>query len=214
MAEEVTISRGGDDPRETLKARVEARFAAALEEATAQLEVAEAPAPDRWEIYAFGPWQDPGKAPGRIIFLGEKAYIAVVVWMNDPMCEDVNGFEAKIELNFWTSNTQTMQPVSAMDYTCCIERKPGDPCFNVMIWEFEPTEAACVLETNICARICNCQNHPVPGYAGFVRHVFDFDPETLFFPPHFHPPGWAFDRPIRYMVSDGSDCDCSVVCPP
>lgn len=214
MTDELTVSRGEDDPKAKLKAHIEAHLGSALGLTT--LELAEAPpqlGQNEWEVYAWGPWQepfDPAVDPGRIIFLGEKAYIGVAVWMNPPMCADVTGFEGKIELSFWTSNTQTMRPVPSMDYSCCIETKPGGPCFYVTVWEFEPTEAACVMETNICARICNCNNHPVPGYAGFVRHVFDFDPENLFGPP---PPGWGFDRPIRYMVSDGSDCDCSVICP-
>jgi hypothetical protein len=215
MAEDLQVSRGGDDPKATLKAYIEAQLGAATEEA-AMAELAQAPqapGPSRWEVYAWGPYQlpfDPANNPGRIIFLGEKAYIGVAVWLNPAACQDITGFEAKIELSFWTSNTQTMRPVPSMDYTCCIETHPGGPCFYVTVWEFEPTEAACVMETNICARICNCNNHPVPGYAGFVRHVFDFDPENLFAPP---PPGWGFDRPIRYLVSDGSDCDCSVICP-
>jgi len=209
MAEDMTVSRGEEDPKAMLKAHIEARLEAAVQQAT--VELAEVPpelGPNRWEVYAWGPWQlpfDPAADPGRIIFVGEKAYVGVAVWMNPAMCQDVTGFEGKIELSFWTSNTQTMRPVPSMDYHYCIKTKRGGPCFYVIVWEFEPTEAACIMETNICARICNCNNHPVPGYAGFVRHVYDFDPENLFAPP---PPGWGFDRPIRYMVSDGSDCVC------
>lgn len=209
MAEEMTVSRGEGDIKAELKAYIEAQLEAAVEQAT--LELAEAPpdlGPNVWEVYAWGPWQvpfDPGRDPGRIIFVGETAYIGVAVWMNAAMCQDVTGFEGIIELNFWTSNTQTMQPVPTLNHHHCIETEQNGPCFYVFVWEFEPTEAACVMETNICARICNLAGHPVPGYAGFVRHVFDFDPETLFAPP---PPGWGFDRPIRYMVSDRSDCAC------
>jgi len=213
MADELQVSRGGEDPKATLKAFIEAQLGAATEQVTTELAQApQAPGPNRWEVYAWGPYQrpfDPANDPGRIIFVGEKAYIGVAVWMNPAMCQDVTGFEGKIELSFWTSNTQTMRPVPSMDYTCCIETKADGPCFYVTVWELQPPEAACVMETNICARICNCNNRPVPGYAGFVRHVYDFDPENLFAPP---PPGWGFDRPIRYLVSDRSDCDCSVIC--
>ncbi|MBE9508353.1 MAG: hypothetical protein IMY86_09925 [Chloroflexi bacterium] len=217
MSEEKTVLERGDDPRAILNAQVEAEVAAALEQVS--LELTQAPPPvqgiRQWEVYARGPYQfprDPAVDPGRIIFLGEKAYIDVVVWLNPQMCAELTAFKAKIELSFWTSNTQTMRPVPAMAYSCCIFTERGK-CYYVTVWEFEPTEAACVLETNICARVCNCDNTVVPGYAGFVRHVYDFDPSKLFRPP---PPGWGFDRPIRYMVADPDyrcDCDPDNPCP-
>jgi hypothetical protein len=224
MSEEHVFERGevghkGDDPAVALVSHVEARFAEAYEQV--RLELAAAPAPNWWEIYAWGPFGPAGAFPapnffdpGRIIFLGEVAYIVTLVFMNPQMCADVQGFEGKIELSYWTSNTQTMRPVPSMDYTCCIETSPNDPsCTYATVWEFEPPEAACLLETNICARICNCNNRPVPGYAGFVRHVWDFDPDKLFFGTADTPPGWTH-RPIKYMVSDGSDCDCTQLCVP
>jgi len=195
MAEELKVSRGGDDPRATLKAQVEAQFAAALEQAA--LELAEAPpGMGQWEVYARGPWQAPGQMPGRIIELGQTAYIATVVWLDPVMLANIVGFEGKIELRYHTSNTQTMRPVDAMDFACVIS-PTANTNYYVTVWEFKPTEAGCVLETNICARICNCKNHTVPGYAAFVRWVRDFDVDSLF-PPR----PWAFDRPIRYMVYD------------
>jgi hypothetical protein len=66
---------------------------------------------------------------------------------------------------------------------------------------FSPTEAACLYEMNICARICNCNDVTVPGFGAFVRHVFDFDPEHLGL-LRSPTPGWTFDRPIRFMVAD------------
>ena len=216
MSDFVVGKREGDSLHEFLKAQVEAKIAASLEQATVELTQAPLPTGTKlWEIYAWGPWQSPlppDLDPGRIIFLGEKAYIAVAVWMNTAMCTELADFKAKIELNFFTSNTQTMRPVPAMDHSCCIFVK-RDRCFYVTIYEFEPTEAACVLETNICARVCTCDNTAVRGYAGFVRHVYDFDPSKLFASPS---PGWGFDRPIRYMVADPAytcDCDPANPCP-
>jgi hypothetical protein len=210
MTENVTVSQGANDPLEAMRAEVEARFASALEEAGPQL--AEAPWPSDWEVFAFGPFQNPfvSRPPGRIIALGEKAYIVTVVWMNQFMCENMAGFEAKISLSYYTSNTEDMKPVDKMFYTCCIPVLPGKCPFYIHIWEFEPTEAACILETNICAKVCNCQNNVVPGYAGFVRWVYDFDAEALW------PAGPRFDQPIRYLVYDPDDkeCDCSEICPP
>jgi len=217
-SQEVTVSRAEvEDPSEILKAHVEAKFKAALDKKAA-LEIAQAgptgnPA-NRWEVYAWGPWQAPDLAPGRIIMKGQKAYIATAVWMNSTMCTDVVGFGAKFELSYFTSNTQTMQPVPELNHSCCIFPVAGK-CFYVTVWELEPQVEACLLETNICARLCTCNNKVVPDYAGFVRHVFDFDPDNLF-PPYPFPPGWQFDRPIRYMVADrdrACDCDPQKPCP-
>jgi hypothetical protein len=216
MAEELKVSRGSEDPREALKARLEAEVEAALEQVSPELTQAPQDTGLRlWEVFARGPYQypfDPWVDPGRIIFLGEEAYIDVVVWLNPRVCADLSAFNAKIELSFWTANTQTMEPVPEMDYSCCIFVERGR-CHYETVWKFKPTEAACVLETNICARVCNCDNSVVPGYAGFVRHVYDYDPSKWFFPP---PPGWGFDRPIRYMVADPKyrcDCDPDNPCP-
>jgi hypothetical protein len=204
-SKDLTVSRGeARDPREALKAHVEAQFAAALDK-KATLELTEKPLglPFDWEVYAFGPWQNPGQEPGRIIALGQTAYIATVVWMNPLMCASVAGFGADVLLSFWTSNTQTMKPVPAMDHYACIPITAGGGCFYVNVWAFQPTEAACLLETNICARLCNCEQRVVPGYAGFVRWVQDFDPEALW------PAGPRFDHPIRYLVYDDKEkCPC------
>lgn len=215
---DLTVSRAqADDPRANLKANLEAKFAAALEEARTSLEITQTGVGNRdnlWEVYAWGPYQDPGKEPGRIIMKGETAYIGVAVWMNDAMCADVLGFDTKFELSFVTSNMQTMMPVPALNYSCCIFPRAGQ-CFYFTIWEFTPQEEACILETNICVRMCTCSNKLVPDYAGFVRHVYDFDPENLF-PPSPYPPGWQFDRPIRYMVADRNrkcGCDANYPCP-
>jgi hypothetical protein len=203
-SKEVTVNRAEiDNPSATLKAHVEAQVAAAVERA--KVELAEWPTglPFEWDVWAFGPWQDPGQEPGRIIALGQKAYIATVVWMNPLMNATVAGFGADLLLSYWTSNKQKMTPVSAMDHQSCIEPVPQGFGFYVDVWEFTPTEAACILETNICVRLCNCDGQVVPGYAGFVRWVQDFDPELLW------PAGPSFDHPIRYLVYDDKEkCAC------
>jgi len=226
--DDVTFSRGDEDPSEVLRTHIEAQLGAALDRKTSQLQLTQGPFPNEWEVFAWGPYQlpfDPGKDPGRIIFTGQTAYIGVGVWMNPEMCLDIVNHEDKIQLSFWTSNTQTMQPVPGLSHTCCITTKQDGPCFYVIVWEFEPATPACLYETNICARICNCQGHTLPRYAGFVRHVYDFDPEKLWpafgpapipgvpSPPGAPTPGWGFDRPIRYMVVDPKeDCDCAEEC--
>ena len=222
MANENDYEREGngpsETPRETLKKSVEDGLKEALKQVTT--EIGEVPheflGVFDWEIIALGPFQTPGPPqtpPGRIIELGEKAYIATIVMMNHNMCVNVSGFGGKIQLSYFTSNTETMERVEEMDYTCCIYpdgvcNPEGLPSFFVHIWEFEPTEAACILETNICARICNCNDEAVPHYAGFVRWVLDLDPDWVW------PAGPRFDHPIRYLVYDDEvdPCDCSVNC--
>jgi hypothetical protein len=219
MSDDNQYEREGDDPRATLKANVEARIKSMMDQA--DLELGEAPPPSVWEVYALGPFQTYSfpagpLPPGRIIELGETAYLITVVFLNTFMDTELTDFGAKVQLNYFTSNMQAMQPVSAMDYSCCLD--PGEVTgivtnigtFYVTVWEFEPTEAACILETNICARICNCENEVVRARAAFVRWIanLDFD---LFFPPVFY----QFDHPVRYLVYDNDDdtnCDCQEEC--
>lgn len=205
MSEQKTFTTETSDPRETLKAEVEVRLASVLQERA--LETSEAPnlGPFDWDVVAIGPFQDPGHGPGRIIKLGEKAYIVTIVMMNNPMCRNLAGFGGKVELSFATSDMERMVAVDDMDYSYCIQ--VTEPCGNpisffVHVWEFEPSVAACVLETNICARVCNCKGYYVPGYAGFVRWVYDLDAEWLW------PAGVRFDHPIRYLVYKGDKCAC------
>jgi hypothetical protein len=229
MAEELEVRKGKTDPRAELAARVASNFDKSVKAKKAVLELTMAPGaaePEDWEIFAFGPYQTPADLmPGRIIKEGEKAYIAIVVWMNDAMCSNVTGWSGKIELNIFTSDTQRMVNVPALNHYCCIETVL-DHCWYVYVWELTPPQEACIYETNICARLCNCDDKPNAKYAGFVRHVYDFDPDTLWppipaavLPPDFPggvwpagpvaPPSWGFDRPIRYMVYDPTtDCEC------
>ena len=228
MADDMTVSQP-KKPEARLAARVAKDFGRAVERKAAieklELTVTQ-PDMGEWEIFAFGPYQTPEELqPGRIIRVREKAYIAVVVWMNDQMCRNVTGFGGKIELSFWTSDTQMMVPVDTLNHYCCIKTTLNH-CWYVYVWEIEPARAACLYETNICARICNCDDVIHPDYAGFVRHVYDFDPEKLWpplpptiLPPDFpdadwphgpsRPASWGFDRPIRYMVYDPEEgCAC------
>ena len=205
---ELVVGRAaaGEDLLATLKAQAEAKFAAALEQANLELTVSDQPSgPFQWEIFARGPYQEPAFSPGRIITMNETAYIDVVVWMNASLFKVVKNFGADILLNFWTSNTQTMEPVADLSTYVCLEPTPAPfgGMYSTYVWKFTPKVAACLLETNICARLCNCDNFTVPGFAGFVRWVQDFDAELLF------PNGPVFDHPIRYMVYDPNEkCWC------
>jgi len=239
MSGELTVRKGKTDPSAKLAAQVAKNFAGADQRRKAALELTEVPADPGahdWQIFAFGPYQTPGSMPGRIIKEGETAYIAIVVWMNDAMCRVLTQHGDKIELNIFTSDMQRMVNVADLNHYCCIQMELGH-CWYVYVWELTPPHEACIYETNICARICSCSNVPIQDYAGFVRHVYDFDSETLWppipptlLPPHPDasgqpdfptdpnwppvptappPPGWGFDRPIRYMVYDpDAECEC------
>jgi hypothetical protein len=239
MAQELEVRKGATDPRAKLTARVAKDFAEADKGRKAALELTQVPVdlgPHAWQIFAFGPYQTPDAQPGRIIKKGEKAYIAIVVWMNAAMCQVITQHGDKIELNIYTMDTEKVKAVEALEHYCCIATVPGH-CWYVYVWELEPEDAACIYETNICARICTCSDVVLEDYAGFVRHVYDFDPETLWppippilLPPHPDvpdqptlptdpnwppvptvppPPGWGFDRPIRYMVYNPETvCEC------
>ncbi len=234
MAQVVEVRKGGTSPRDKLAARVAQEFGGALKAKTA-LELTEVPpdlGPQDWEIFAFGPYQSEEAMPGRIIKEGQTAYIAIVVWMNEAMCRVLSSHCDKIELSIFTSDMQRMQAVTELNHYCCVQTVP-DHAWYVYVWEFTPPREACLYETNICARVCNCSDIPMAEYAGFVRQVYDFDASRLWpYPPPIdlvpeepdvpedfprdrwprrprRPRSWGFDRPIRYMVYDPkTSCEC------
>ncbi|MCA9964198.1 MAG: hypothetical protein KC423_08145 [Anaerolineales bacterium] len=168
-----------------------------------------------WEVFAIGPFQagantvppadlgDQPLLPHRIIQAGEEATILTVVFLNPNFpratlsaCDIITRFGAQIELNYITSNMQTMQPAPELSKSFCLETKLNQ-CWYVHEYTFTPTEPACLYETNICARICNCDDIPIQPFGAFVRWVFDLD-----FDLFFGSPSLEFNRPIRFMVSD------------
>ena len=167
-----------------------------------------------WEIFGLGPFQ-PGAAtippadffdhpllPNRIIQVGEEAVIYALVYLNPSFpspsaCSILTNFGAKIELNYRTVNTQKcVVGPAALNVTHVIDLVQGQ-CWYLDELRFTAEEAACLLETNICARVLNCKDAPVRPFAAFVRWVYDPDFDLFFGSEVFE-----FDRPIRYMVSD------------
>ena len=216
MANETEIRRGTSSKAEQVGKRAKARLEAMLQEP--REESTETPwwaSGDAWEIYAMGPEQNYNftsgspQPPGRIVFLGETAYVTTVLWLNPNMAAHLAGMGACVNLSYHTANTQTMTPVPAMDYTCSIDAATptyADPdygSFYITVWEFTPTETGCLFETNICGTVCNCKGNVAPGYAGFVRWVYDFDYDVFFGSQ------WSeFNNPIRYLVAD-KDATCN-----
>ncbi len=218
MAEPMNVNRGQPEtPADALKKFVDSQMEEMVNRRKGAVEAELAGPQDFWDIYAIGPYQLPNTPPPwpvnprpyRLIQLGEKAYIVVVVWLNPiypqpiPACANMTTHNDKIELFFYTMNTEQVKRVPALEGRVCIPTVPYQ-CWYTYVWEIDPTEAACLYETNICARVCNCANQMLPEYSAFVRWVEDLDYD------HFFPPqGFVFDHPIRYMVSDPKDpCKC------
>jgi hypothetical protein len=220
MSEEQTFSRGeAVSSAETRKAELDRKLEEIFQQRKAEAKgktVQELAGPQLvpisyWDVYMRGPSQAPGYEPGRVIEVGEEATIEYVIALNPVFpfpypgqnaCDILTSHGDKVELFFFTSNTQTMEPVPALNYHVCIPTTPGQ-CWYTGVWTFRPPTAACLYEVNCCCRICNCSNRALPQYSGFVRWVENFDYEWLFRVP------WTFDHPIRYMVSDPSiPCEC------
>lgn len=214
MAKEVVVKRGeaevaaeGKDGQAHLAA-LQAHMAAQLESLSERRAQAapELAGPQRfWDVYAVGPFQSPALNPSRVIEVGEEATILTVVYLNpfypssypgQNACDIITGFAGGIELNYFTSNMQTMQPVPELSYSKCINTTPGQ-CWYYDFWTFRPQRSACLYETNICCRICNCYDYYVRQYSGFARWIENLDYDLV-----YGAPGLTFDQPIRFMVSD------------
>lgn len=228
MAKEVVLKRGEAEVKEdggdqqaqlaSMQAQLDARqaqLAARLESLAERRSQAtpELAGPQRfWDVFAIGPYQDPSLQPSRVIEVGESATVLTVVYLNpyypspypgQNACDIITGFGASIELNYITSNLQTMQQSPGLTYSYCIPTTPGQ-CWYYHYWTFTPQQSACIYETNICCRICNCYNKYVRQYSGFARWIEDLDYDLIF--GSF---GLTFDQPIRFMVADyQQDCGC------
>lgn len=211
MSEEFVVENDdGEDTGEKQQAQLDAQLEGLFEQAQAAPELA---GPPRfWDVFAIGPYQVSALQPSRVIDVDESATILTVVYLNpnvpspDPgqnACDIITGFGAKIELSYVTSNMQTMQPVPSLSDIDCIETVPGQ-CWYRHYWRFRPREQACIYQTNICVRICNCNYDYVRQYSGFARWVANLDFDLI-----FGAPVWLFDHPIRFMVSDYEDECCS-----
>jgi len=210
---------------DNVKALVEAQLQASLETAmTAQRDQIAEPL-YWWEIFGYGPIQIPAPlvptagfldsplAPGKILRVGEKGYLVSVFIINPfPLPQDpgirpvdfLTVWKLPYRIDYHTSNTSTMRPVPSLTATHYGNLVPGQ-AYYVDVLEFTAYEPGCVFETNICARILDCESgHPGYGhnhgkspspFAGFARSTFNLDPE-LFLPTQY----LEFDNPIRFMV--------------
>jgi hypothetical protein len=212
MADEMEGMNGGEEGSvENQKVQLDAKLEGLFQQTEAAPELA---GPPRfWDVFAVGPYQVPALQPSRILEVGEQATILTVVYLNPSVpspypgqnaCDIITGFGAKIEFNYFTSNMQTLQPVPTLHRYHCLETTPGQ-CWYRDYWTFTPQDPACLYCTNICVRICNCDDYYVRQYSGFARWVANLDFDFI-----FGAPVWQFDHPIRYMVSDYRQrCECN-----
>jgi hypothetical protein len=217
-----TSSSAADD----VKARIEAQLQSSLEAAlTAPREQIAEPL-YWWEIFGYGPVQIPNQlvppagfldsplAPGKILRVGEKGYLVSVFIVNPfPLPQDPNirpvdfltVWKLPYRIDYHTCNATTCRPAGPeLNVTHYGNLIPGQ-AYYVDVLEFTAYEPGCVYETNICARILDCESgHPGYGhshgkspspFAGFARSTFNLDPE-LFLPTQT----LEFDNPIRFMV--------------
>jgi hypothetical protein len=194
---------------EDVKAQVEARLQAALDQALASPPDAEvAELQGWWDLYAIGPIQftRPGGPfpPSDVIRAGEPAFVVTILILNpNPILppgispgDILSKFALTYEVTYQTGNLTKWQqagtPLSSEHEG--LKLVPGQ-FFYVDVLEFIPTDRDEVMyEMNISARIFGCNENYAPPFAGFAREVYDIDPDM------FSPSPGMGDRPIRFMV--------------
>ena len=197
---------------EDVKAMVEARAQAALEEAMAQPMPQVAEPWLWWNLYSLGLWQAfaPFPAgplpPHQVLKVGDNAFVATVLVLNPfpilpPIppgispCAVVTGFQPQYEITYQTCNLTTCG-LGAPNATNVGNMVPNN-CVYVDVLPFQAA-APGMFSMNISARITAAPPLPPhPPFAGFARWVRDLDPE-LFWPGPT--PGWQYDFPIKFLV--------------
>ena len=194
---------------EDVKAQVEARLQAALDQALSSPPGAEvAELQGWWDLYALGPIQfdRPGGPfpPSDVIRAGEPAFVVTVLILNpNPILppgispgDILSKFALTYEVTYQTGNLTKWQQAGAplTSEHEGLKLVPGR-YFYVDVLEFIPADRDEVMyEMNISARIFGCDENYAPPFAGFAREVYDIDPDM------FSPAPGMGDRPIRFMV--------------
>ncbi|MGH7597207.1 MAG: hypothetical protein ACREOI_12700 [bacterium] len=211
-----------------LKAKIEARLQAAYQKSLSQARPEVVDPYPLWDLVALGPFQ-PGAVAGnfgnlnsspflahQVIRVGETAYIATVIFA--PI---LNTFCLPYEVEYCTGDLcEWTKGPEKLNVTQHGHLSPTSP-FAVDILQFtaETEDVGCKYEMHICARIkcCDPEGNPQPPFAGFARHVYDYDAilqlpdlpaglvDPLADPVPAAPstsgaPDWQFDQPIRFMI--------------
>jgi hypothetical protein len=189
---------------EDIKAEIEARIQAKLDEALARGRPERAELENWWDIFAIGPIQPtlaPPVQPGCVVKAGEPAYVVSVILLNPflalPGPTDaatlLSSFGLPYEIQYQTSNLTAMIPGGTSVTSSNLV--PGQ--FFYVDVALLPTATPGMYETNILARIEGAGvPASAPQFGGFATAILDLDNAGLFGPG----PGVNFNQPVRYMV--------------
>lgn len=199
-----------------VKAQIEAVVKSAFDEAKMRHDarpVAEVAEPEGWwNLYAIGPIQlidIPGPLlPHQVIKVGETAFVATVLFLNDFLiltpgttaADVLSNFALPYEVRYQTGNLTTWTlgetSMNVVHSGAGFNLVP-QVNFYVDILAFEATVPG-LYEMNISARILGATQPfaNAPQFAGYARAVIDIDPDLFISPA----PGLQFDLPIRFQV--------------
>lgn len=209
-------SEHGDMVAMDIRAQVEAIVKSALDEAKMRRvarPAAEVAEPEGWwNLYAIGPIQlidiPSPLLPHQVIKVGETAYVATILFLNDFLilspgttaADVLSNFALPYEVRYQTGNLTTWTLGQANMNV--LHSGPGfnlvpQVNFYVDLLAFEATEPG-LYEMNISARILGATPlfANAPQFAGYARAVIDIDPDLFIRPA----PGLQFDLPIRFQV--------------
>jgi hypothetical protein len=193
MATEQTYSQSMS--AEQVKAIVEARVKAAIDEGSKRVTPQIAQPQNWWNIWAMGPFQVTGPGspllPHKVIRIGETFYVATVIWLNPTLvlpggmtaCQVLSGLGCNCLIDYCTNDLCNFKQVPAFSPKDVKVPMASGTCYYVDVREFTAGQGmeSCIYEMNICAGITGCQPVSI-GLAGFVTEVYDFDAD-VFYPP-------------------------------
>ena len=198
------VSKGPGATGQDVKALVEARVQAAIDEGSKRVSAEIAEPQDWWNIWAMGPFQVTGVGgpllPHKVIRVGETFSVAVVIWLNPnfilpaapgvSVCQFISSLACYFEIDYCTVDMCRLIAAQQFSPKGIEIQTVANQCFYVDTQTFTagPGTESCIYEMNICAHMVGCNDAPMP-LAGFVTEVFDFDPD-LFYPPPGGAPAW------------------------
>jgi hypothetical protein len=194
-----------------IRAMVEARVQAAVDEAMTSPPTAEIAEPLYWwDLYAIGPIQLTAFGgpllPHQVIKVGEQAFVVTVLYLNPWLyltpgtsaCDVLSNFALPYEVRYQTGNLTTWtlgQPDMNVVHSGGLTLVPGQ-CWYVDVLAFNGSTEG-LYEMNVSARIlaATAPFKDAPQFAGYATMVTDIDAK-LFGPG----PVTNFGMPVRFQV--------------
>ncbi|GAB4437161.1 MAG: hypothetical protein OHK0015_29620 [Chloroflexi bacterium OHK40] len=200
---EVAVSRSGsvEVTAEQVRAAVEARLQAALDEARASGMPQTAGPALWWDMYAYGPFKAPlapFPAPHQIVRLGETVYIASILYLNEtypyPTAADVLAtFGMPYSIAWDTNNVTSLTKETNLAGILHRNFVPGQSWY-VDIITLTPEHEG-IHEVNLRGRITGCNGELAPPFAGYATLVFEFDSSLFTLGSHSR-----YQGPVRFDV--------------